>query len=334
MQHARLFSFDIPWSLLKLMSTESVMLSDHLILCCPLLLLLSIFPGIRVFSSELALHIKWPKYWNFSFSNSSSNEYSGLISLRIDWFDFLVVQGTLQSLLQHHNLKAFLFLWYSAFFMVQLSYPYTTTGKAIALSIHTFVGKVIFLLLNILFRFIIVFLPRSKCLYISWLVSPSAAIWEPKKILSIIASTFSPSICHEVVGPMPWSWFFECWVSSQLFHTPFLPSSRGFLVPLHFQLLKQNPLHIRGCLYFWASLTVNSSKRVLHKVKSSIKCLIRKNEDLRHYKMHKYREGDNRVVAQTLLFLFCKWVHLYPFLGSTCVISYEMFLSDWLHFVW
>ena len=148
----------------------------------------------------MALHIKWPKYWNFSFSNSPSNEYSGLISFRIDWFDFLVVQGTLQSLLQQHNLKAFLFLRHSAFFMVQLSYPYTTTGKATALNIHMFVGKVIFLLLNILFRFVIVFLPRSKCLYISWLVSPSAVIWESKKI-SVIASTFSPSICHEVVGP-------------------------------------------------------------------------------------------------------------------------------------
>ena len=122
----------------------------------------------------MALRIKWPKYWNFSFSSSPSDEYSGLISFRINWFGFLVVQGTLQSLLQHHDLKAFLFLRHSAFFMVQLSYPYTTTGK------------VIFLLLNILFRFVIVFLPRSKCLYISWLVSPSAVIWKSKKIQSLL----------------------------------------------------------------------------------------------------------------------------------------------------
>ena len=134
-------SFAISWGLLKLMSVESEMPSNHLILCCPLLLLPSIFPSIRVFSNELALPIGWPKYWSFSFSVIPSNEYSGLISFRIDWFDLLVVQGTLKSLLQHHNLKASI-LWCLAFFMVQLSHPYTTTGKTIALTRQTFVGKV------------------------------------------------------------------------------------------------------------------------------------------------------------------------------------------------
>ena len=165
-------------SLLKLMSIESVMPSNHLIFCHPLLLLPSIFPSIRVFSSESVLHIKWPKYWSFSFIISPSNEYSGLISFRIDWFDILVVQGTLKSLLQHlksllqhHNSKASV-LWYSAFFIVQLSHPYMTTGKTIALTRWTFVGKVMFLLFNMLSGLVIGFLPRSKCLLISWLQSP------------------------------------------------------------------------------------------------------------------------------------------------------------------
>ena len=137
-------SFSISRSLLKLMSIESVMLSNHLILCCPLLLP-SIFPSIRVFSNESTLHIRWPKYWSFSIS--PSNEYSGLISFRMDWFDLLAVSGTLKSLLQHHNLKASI-LWHSAFFMVQLSHPYMTTGKTIGLTIWTFVGKVMSLLLT------------------------------------------------------------------------------------------------------------------------------------------------------------------------------------------
>ena len=139
------------------------MLSDHLILCHPLLLLPSIFPSIRVFSNESALHIRWPKYWSFSFSISPSNEYSGLISFRIDCLDLLAVQGTLKSLLQHHSSKASI-LWCSAFFMVQLSHPYMTTGKTIALTICTFVSKVISLLFNMLFRFVIAFFQRIKCL--------------------------------------------------------------------------------------------------------------------------------------------------------------------------
>ena len=155
-----------PRSLLKPMCIASVMPSNHLILCRSLLLLPSIFPSIRVFSNDLVLHIRWPKYWSFSYSISPSNEYSGLISLRIDWFDLLAVWGTLKSLLQHHNLKASL-LWCSAFSMVQLWHPYMTTGKTIALTRRTFVSKVMSLLFNMLSRFVIAFLPRSKHLLIS-----------------------------------------------------------------------------------------------------------------------------------------------------------------------
>ena len=155
-------------SLLKLMSIKLVMPSNHLILCHPLLFLPSIFPSIRVFFNESALHIRWPKYWSFSFSISPSNEYSGLISFRIDWLDLLAVQGTLKSLLQHHSSKASI-LWCPAFFIVQLSHPYTTTGKTIALTRQTIVGKVMSLLFNMLSSLIIVFLPRSKRLLISWL---------------------------------------------------------------------------------------------------------------------------------------------------------------------
>ena len=162
-------SFTISQSLLKLMSVKSVMPLSHLILCHPLLLP-SIFPSIRVFSNETALCIMWPKYWSFSFSISPPNEYSGLISFRIDWFDFLAVQGTLKRLLQHHSLKASV-LWHSTYFMVQLSHPYMTTGKTIALTIWTLVGKVMSLLFNMLSRFVITFLPRSKRLLISWLQS-------------------------------------------------------------------------------------------------------------------------------------------------------------------
>ena len=154
-------------SLLKFVSTELVMPPNHVILCHTLLLP-SIFPGIKVFSNESALRIKWPKYWSFGFSISPSDEYSGLISFRIDWFDLLAVQGTLKSLLQHHSSKASI-LQPSAFFMVQLSHLYMTTGKTIALTIWTFVGEIMSLLFNILSRFVIAFLPRSKCLLISWL---------------------------------------------------------------------------------------------------------------------------------------------------------------------
>ena len=170
--------------------------SNHLILCHPLLLLPSIFPSIRVFSNESALFIRWPQYWSFSFNISPSNEYSGLISFRMDWLDLLVVQGTLKSLLQYHRSKA-LILQRSAFFIVQLSHPYMTTGKTIALTRWTFVGKVMSLLFNMLSRLVIAFLPRRKYLLISWLQPPSAVILEPKKIKS---ATVSPSICHEVMG--------------------------------------------------------------------------------------------------------------------------------------
>ena len=154
-------------SVLKLMSIESVMPSNHLIFCRPLLLLPSIFPSIRVFSNESALRIRWPKYWSFSFSISPSNEYLARISFRMDWLDLLAVQGTLKSLPQHHSSKASI-LWCSAFFLVQLSHPYMTTGKTIALTRQTFVGKVMSLLFNMLSRLAIVFLPRSKRLLISW----------------------------------------------------------------------------------------------------------------------------------------------------------------------
>ena len=193
-------SFTISQSLLKLMSIESVMLSNHLLLCSPLLLLPSIFPSIKVFSNESALCIRWPKYWSFSFSISPSNEYSGLISFRTDSFDLVTVQGTLKSLLQCHSSKASV-LQCSAFFMVQLSHPYMTTGKTISWTIWTFVGKVMSLLFNILSRFVIGFLPRSKHLLISWLQSQSAVILEPRKIKSDTVSAVSPSICHEVMGP-------------------------------------------------------------------------------------------------------------------------------------
>src|SRR5574337_758765 len=179
------------------MSIELVMPSNHLILCHPLLLPPSIIPSIRVFSNESGLHIRWPKYWRFSFSISPSNKYSELISLRINWFDLLAVQGTLKCFLQNHSLKASI-LQNSAFFMVQLSYPYITTGKTILLTRWTLVCKVMSLLFNMLSRLVITFLPRSKRLLISWLQSPSAVIWEPPKIKSDTISTVSPSICHEV----------------------------------------------------------------------------------------------------------------------------------------
>ena len=187
-------------SLLKLISVELVMPSNHLILCHPFLLLPLIFPSIRGSSSELVLHIRWPKYWSFSFSISPSNDYSELISFRIDWLDLLAVQGTHKSLLQHHSSKASI-LWCSAFFIVQLSHPYMTTGKTIALSRWTFVGKVMSLLFNMLYRLVITFLPRSKHLLISWLQSPSRVILEPPKIKSVTVFTVSPSICHEVMRP-------------------------------------------------------------------------------------------------------------------------------------
>ena len=184
----------------QIQSIESVMPSNHLVLCHPLLLLPSIFPSIRVFSNESVFHIRWPKYWSFSFIISPSSEYSGLVSFRMNWLDHLAVQGTLKSLLQHHSLKASI-LRCSAFFTVQLSHPYMTTGKTIALSRWTFVGKVTSLLFTMLSRLVITFLSRSKHLLISWLQSPSEVILEPPKIKYATVSTVSPSIYHEVMGP-------------------------------------------------------------------------------------------------------------------------------------
>ena len=174
--------------------------SNHLILCHPLLFFPLIFLSIRVFSDESVLLIRWPKFQSFSFNISPSNEYSGLISFSVDWLHLLAVQVTFKSLLQYHSSKASI-LQCSAFFIVQLSHPYLTTGKVIALTRQTFVGKVMSLLFNMLSRLVITFLPMSKHLSISWLQSPSAVIFEPKKIKSVIISTVSPSICHEVMGP-------------------------------------------------------------------------------------------------------------------------------------
>ena len=164
--------------------------SNHLILCCPLLLLPSVFPSIRVFSNQSALPVRWSKNWSFDFRVSSSNEYSGLVSFRIDWFDLLIVQGTLKSLLQHHSSKTPIFQ-YSAFFTVQLSHSYTTTGETITLTIWTFVGKVMPLLFNMLSRFVLAFLPRIMSLSISWVQLPSAVILEPKKTSLLLFPFFS-----------------------------------------------------------------------------------------------------------------------------------------------
>ena len=183
----------------KLMSIESGIPSNHLILYCPLLLLPSNFPSIRVFSDESALPIRWPKYWRFSFNISPSNEHPGLISFWMDWWDLLAVHKTLKSLLQHHSSKAYVFRC-SAFFIVQLSHAYMTTGETIALITRTLVDKVMSLLFNILSMLVITFLLRSKHLLISWLQSPSAVILEPQKIKSVTVSTVSPSICHEMIG--------------------------------------------------------------------------------------------------------------------------------------
>ena len=182
-------SFTISQSMLNFMSIESVIPSNHLILCCPLLRP-SIFPSVRVFSNELILYIRWPKYWSFRDNISLSNEYSGLISFRTDWFDLLEVQGTLKNLLQHHSLKASI-LWGSA----------THTRKTTALIIRAFLCKVMSLHFNTLSRFVTTFLPRSKCLWISWLQSLSTVILESTKIKSVTISIISPSICHEVMWP-------------------------------------------------------------------------------------------------------------------------------------
>ena len=206
--------------------------SSHLILCCPLLLLPLVPPSIRVFSNESTLCMRWPKYWSFSFSISPSHEHPGLISFRMDWLDLLAVQGTLNSLLQHHSSKASI-LQHSAFFTVQLSHPYMTTGKTIALTRQTFVDKVMSLLFNKLSRLVITFLPRSKHLLMSWLLSPFTVIWKPKKLKSDTVSTLSPSISREVMGPDAMIFVFLMLSFKPTFHSPLSLSSRGFLVPLH-----------------------------------------------------------------------------------------------------
>ena len=205
--------------------------SNHLILCHPLLLLPSIFPSIRVFSNESALHIRWPKYWSFSFNISPSNEHPGLISFRMNGLDLLAVQGTLKSLLLHHSSKASI-LCHSAFFIVHLLHPYRTTGKATALTRRIFVGKVMSLLFSMLSRLVIAFLPRSKCLLASWLQSPSAVILEPKKINSFTVYVVCLPICHEMMEPGAIILVFR--ILGQLFHSPLSLSSRGSSVPLHF----------------------------------------------------------------------------------------------------
>ena len=172
--------------------------SNRLILCRPLFLLPPIPPSITVFSNEISLRMRRPENWSFSFNMGPSNEHPGLISFRMDWLDFPAVQRTLKSLLQHHSSKASI-LWCSAFFTVQPSHPYMTTGKTISLTIRILVGKVMSLLLNMLSRLVITFLPRSKCLLISWLQSPSAVILEPKRIKSDTVSTVYPPICHKVM---------------------------------------------------------------------------------------------------------------------------------------
>ena len=189
--------------------------------------------SIRLFSNESVLCIRWPKYWSFSFSISLPMNIQDLISFRMAWLDLLAVQGTLKSLLQHHSSKASI-LWHSAFFTVQLSHPYMTTGKTIALTRRTFFGKAMSLLFNVLSRLVIAFLPRSKRLLISWLQLPSAVILETREIKSVTVSTVSLSICHEMMVPDAVILVFEFWVLSQVFHSPLLLSSRGSLVHLHF----------------------------------------------------------------------------------------------------
>ena len=231
------------------MSIELVILSNYLILFHSLLLLPSIFSSIRIFSNELALQIRWPEYWSFSFSNNLSNEYSELISFRIEWFDVLAVQETLNSLLQHQNLKISV-LWHLAFLMVLLSHRTLLLEKNIALTMWTFVGKMMSLFFNMLSRFVIDFLPRSKHLLISWLQSPSAVIFGAQEDKIYHCFHISPSYC-------PWSdgtrchylSFFECWVSSQPFYSPPLPSSRGSLV-LPFLPLEWYHSYISDCGYF------------------------------------------------------------------------------------
>ena len=220
-------------SLIKLMSIQSVMPSIYLIFCHPPLLSPSTFPRIRIFSNESVLPISWAKNWSFSFSISPSSEYSGLISFRMDWLDLLATQETLKSLLRHHSSKASILLC-SAFFIVQLSHPYTITGKTISLTRWTFVGKVTSLLINMLSRLVITFLPMNKRLFISWLQSPSAVILEPSKMKSVTVSIVAPSFCHEVMGLDDMIVVFWMLSFKPTFHFPFSLSSIGSLVLLCF----------------------------------------------------------------------------------------------------
>ena len=199
--HQASLSITNSWSLLKLLSTESVIPSNHLILCHPLLLLPSTFPSISVFSGESVLCIRWSKYWSFSFSINPSNEYSGLISFRMDWLDRLQSKG-LSRVFSNTTVQKHPFVWHSAFFIVQVSHPYMTIGKTIALTKWIFVGKVMSLLFSTLYMLVIAFLPRSNHLLISWLQPPSAVILEPKKIKSATVSTVYPSISHELMRPV------------------------------------------------------------------------------------------------------------------------------------
>ena len=249
------------------MSIELVMPFNYLILCCPLLLLPSILPSIRVFSNELVLCIRWPKCWSFSFSISPSSEYSGLISFRMDWLDLLAVQGTLKSLLQHHSSKASI-LQRSAFFMVQLLQPYMTTGKTTTLTGQTFVSKVLPLLFNMLSRFVITFLPRSKHLLISWLQSPSAVIWEPPKIKSLSFHCFPIYLpwsdgtrCHDLsflkLGFKP-TFLFSSFTFIKRLFSPSLLSAMNVVSSAHLRLLVFLPailITLGKLLYFISSTT-------------------------------------------------------------------------------
>ena len=236
------------------------MLSNHLTLCCSLLLLPSVFPNIGVFSNELALCIRWPKYWSFSFSISPSSEYSGLISFRIDWLNLLAVQGTLKSLLQHHSSKASV-LPCSAF-MVQRSYPYMSTKKIMALTIQTCVSKMSSLLFSMLSRFVLAFLPRSKCLLISWLQLPSAVILEPQENLSLLL--IFPNFLPWSMGPDAIIFLFWMLRFKPAFHCPLSTSSRSCLVRFHFLPLEWYYLHIWDCWYFsqqsWFQLVVRPAQ--------------------------------------------------------------------------
>ena len=243
--HEAPLSSTISWSLLKFISIELVMLSNRLFLCC--FLLPSIFPSIWVFSNESALCIWWPKSW--SFSNSPSPEYSGLISFRIYYFDLLAVQRTLKESSLIPQFKSINPLVFSSYIHTWL------LEKTVVLTIWTFVSKVMSLLFNMLSRFVIAFLSRNKCLLFSWLKSPSAMILEPKKIKFVTAFTFSLSICHKVMRPDAMILVFEYWVSSQLFHSPLSPSSRGSLAPLHFLPLEWYLHYLRLLVFLPAILT-------------------------------------------------------------------------------